>query len=252
MEDIRNAYHGLCELFWQRTLFILYVLLIPIASSCQVNVEEPKSSPTISIDQIQSITSSSAEVRASITSNGGAAITRLGVVWDTRTGPTLSNSFLTASLGQAGFTLSITNLEVATLYYVRAFAENSAGIAYSEVQQFRTLAEIPVVVTGELMEATMNSIHIRGEVSDERGAQVTERGFVLSRVSNPSISDTKIIAGNGPGVMEAIFNELQVNTQYHIRAYAINEIGIAYGNNVIIRTADTLPISPPPLPPPGN
>ena len=58
--------------------------------------------------------------------------------------------------------------------------------------------------------------------------------------------------GTGVGIMEGFFENLSINTQYHIRAYAINEIGIAYGNNVSIRTADALPVSPPPLPLPGN
>jgi len=174
-------------------------------------------------------------------------------VWSTSTSPTLSNaSQLTANLSQMGFTLNISELEVATRYYVRAFAENSIGVAYSEVQEFSTLADLPEVLTGQVVEATMNSIKIQGEVISEQGAQVTERGFVLSRLLNPSVNDTKFSVGTGVGIMEGFFENLSINTQYHIRAYAINEIGIAYGNNVNIRTADALPVSPPPLPLPGT
>ena len=221
--------------------------------ACEAIVEDPKVKPTASLNQLQSITSRSVEVRAVITSNGGENITRLGVIWSTSTSPTLSNaSLLPASVSQSGFTLTIPELDVATRYYVRAFAENSIGVGYSEVEEFSTLAETPEVLTGEVLEATMNSIKIQGEVVSEQGAQVTERGFVLSRLSNPDINDTKILAGSGQGIMEALFEELAVNTSYHIRAYATNEMGTAYGNNVNIRTAEALPGSPPALPPPGN
>lgn len=232
-----------------RILLIIGLSLI----ACKSSEDEIIVKPTISLHQLQSITSRSVEVRAAITSNGGEAITQLGVVWSTSTSPTLSNaSSLPATLSQLGFTLTIPDLDVATRYYVRAFAENSVGLGYSEVQEFNTLAEIPVVITGKVIEATMNSIEIQGEVISEQGAQVTEKGFVLSKLANPDINDTKIVAGLGQGIMEALFEELAVNTSYHIRAYASNEMGTAYGSNVSIRTADALPVSPPPLPPSGN
>lgn len=88
---------------------------------------------------------------------------------------------------------------------------------------------LPTVVTAEVTEITTNSAKSGGEVTNDGGAEVTERGICWSTTVNPTISESHIIAGTGTGVFAALMSGLGANTTYHVRAYAINEKGTAYG-----------------------
>lgn len=88
---------------------------------------------------------------------------------------------------------------------------------------------LPTVITAEVTEITTNSAKGGGEVTNDGGAEVTERGICWSTNANPTLSDNHIAAGAGIGVFTAMMNSLEANTTYHVRAYATNEKGTAYG-----------------------
>lgn len=75
-----------------------------------------------------------------------------------------------------------------------------------------------------------------GNISDDGGASVSERGICYGQSSNPTISHSKVVCGNGNGSFTAILVGLTANTTYYIRAYAITKVGIAYGNEVVFNT----------------
>ena len=83
-----------------------------------------------------SITSSSASVGGTITSDGGAAVTSRGVVYGTSS---LSSTFsVTSGTGTGTYTIGLTGLTPATTYYVRSFATNSVGTVYGTETSFST------------------------------------------------------------------------------------------------------------------
>lgn len=88
---------------------------------------------------------------------------------------------------------------------------------------------LPTVVTGEVTEITTSSAKGSGEVTNDGGAEVTERGICWSTNENPTLSDNHVAAGTGTGAFTAMMNGLEANTTYHVRAYATNEVGTAYG-----------------------
>ena len=88
---------------------------------------------------------------------------------------------------------------------------------------------LPTVVTALVTEITTNSAQGGGEVVNDGGAEVTERGICWSMNANPTLNDSHIALGTGTGVFTAMMNSLEANTTYHVRAYAINEAGTAYG-----------------------
>lgn len=97
---------------------------------------------------------------------------------------------------------------------------------------------LPTVITAEVTEITANSAKSGGEVTNNGGAEVTERGICWSTTANPTISDSHVAAGSGIGVFAATMSGLEANTTYHVRAYAINEKGISYGLDVEFTTLD--------------
>lgn len=101
--------------------------------------------PVLTTTAITEITETTATNGGNIASDGGAAVTARGVCWSTSPNPTTANSKTTNGTGTGSFTSNLTGLTANTLYYVRAYATNSAGTAYgNEVTFTTTAAEGPV------------------------------------------------------------------------------------------------------------
>lgn len=68
--------------------------------------------------------------------------------------------------------------------------------------------------------------------------EVTEYGHVWSLKTNPTIQDSKTSLGSTQsiGTYTSTMASLQPNRTYHVRAYAINSIGTAYGKDVEFTT----------------
>ena len=88
---------------------------------------------------------------------------------------------------------------------------------------------LPTVITASVTEITTNSAKGGGEVTNDGGTEVTERGICWSTNANPTISNSHSSTGSGVGAFSATMGGLSANTTYHVRAYATNEAGTAYG-----------------------
>lgn len=89
--------------------------------------------------------------------------------------------------------------------------------------------QTPTVITFDVSSVTSNSAICGGEVANDGGATVTERGICWSTNTNPTINNSHVSAGIGTGSFSATMSGLQANTTYHVRAYATNSAGTAYG-----------------------
>ena len=123
--------------------FIAGMLLL---SSC---AEDP-TLPVLSTGAVSEITVNSAVVAGSVTGDGGAEVTARGVCWSTAAGPELDDDFKASGTGTGVFTCSLTGLDPNTEYHVRAYAENSVGIAYGNEITFNTGIAAPSVTTGQV------------------------------------------------------------------------------------------------------
>lgn len=93
--------------------------------------------PTVSTSATTAIDGNSANSGGNVTNNGGATVTSRGVVWDTIPGPTIGLSTKTVNgSGNGSFISTITGLKINTVYYVRAYATNSAGTGYGSQLTF--------------------------------------------------------------------------------------------------------------------
>ncbi|WP_439487428.1 putative Ig domain-containing protein, partial [Algoriphagus sp.] len=65
-----------------------------------------------------------------------------------------------------------------------------------------------------------------------------ETGIVYATISNPDISDTKVIMTLTGNIFSEVVSGLQVNTSYYARAYSTNQNGITtYSNEVVFTTS---------------
>lgn len=188
--------------------------------------------PILTTDAVSSITQTSAVAGGTITSNGGSAIEQRGVCWSTSPMPDINDNVINASAGGTGqFTCPITGLTGNRKYYVRAFATNSEGTAYGQETSFTTSPVLPSVTTTTTRPASTSTGTSGGNVTDNGGSPVTKRGVCWSTSQNPTLADNSTENGEGNGTFTSSITGLTPNTTYHVRAYATNDVGTAYGSD---------------------
>ncbi len=97
----------------------------------------------------------------------------------------------------------------------------------------------PIVATTVATQITATTAVTGGNVTNDGGAEVTERGVCIATISNPTTANTKILAGSGTGEFTCDITGLQEGTKYYVRAYAVNSVGTAYGEEVVFTTSVT-------------
>ena len=95
--------------------------------------------PAVSTYAISSIAITTASGGGSVTSDGGSPVTARGICWSTTVqSPTIADNKTSDGTSTDSFSSSLTGLFQGTTYYVRAYATNSKGTAYSIAQTFTT------------------------------------------------------------------------------------------------------------------
>ena len=180
--------------------------------------------PTVTLNGITGITA-----RVTVSFDGGASVTERGVCWGTSYNPTTNDSHISSGTGTGSFEVELTNLAPGTTYYVRAYATNSVGTAYSNQHGLTTQANPATVMTGEVSNITQTTALGSGNVTNDGGAQVTARGLCWSTSHNPTTSGSHASSGTGTGSFTVNMTGLTPNTTYYVRAYATNSSGTSYG-----------------------
>ena len=200
--------------------------------------------PTVTTNaQVTGITPSSAVSGGNVTSDGGAAVTTKGVCWTSGAGnPTITDSHTTDGSGTGIFTSNLTQLIPNTIYKVRAYATNSVGTAYGDFVTFTTSPIfLATVTTNTISYITTTSATGGGNISDDGGAAVTERGICWSTALNPTTSGDKTTEGTGTGTFTSNLTGLSPSTTYYVRAYALNSAGTSYGTQNSFTTLNSHP-----------
>lgn len=130
--------------------------------------------------------------------------------------------------------VSLNGLKENTTYYYYYLFKNGYDSIWSETKTFKTendsaVVTTPTVITLDVTEITSNSAIGSGQVTENGGAEVIERGICWSTNVDPTLNDSYITSGTGTGAFIAMMSSLEANTTYHVRAYATNEKGTAYG-----------------------
>jgi hypothetical protein len=94
----------------------------------------------------------------------------------------------------------------------------------------------PEILTYRISNLTYTTAEISGEVINNGGAEVIARGFCYAPLENPTFSDYTTSNGAGNGVFSSKLTGLNPGTKYYLRAYAINSVGIGYGNQINFTT----------------
>ena len=192
--------------------------------------------PELSTVSVTNITRTTAIASAFVNSNGGALLSNYGICVSTQNTMIPRVCYWVNGNILGPYSLNINNLNPGTTYYVRAYANNAAGEGSSTVvQAFTTLpASPPTVVATTSSDVLFTSASLFGNVTDDGGSQVLERGFYISDLSTPNISSTKVTASSaGTGNFSVNVSGLQSGKTYYYRAYARNSINTSLSSNTL-------------------
>jgi uncharacterized protein (TIGR02145 family) len=194
----------------------------------------------ITTSAVTNLTTTTATVGGDVSDDGGFKVTARGIYWGTL--PNTQNTGMKAAVdsGKGVFSKNLEGLSRGVTYYVRAYATNIKGTSYGEEISFTTQSDLAKVTTS-ILDITVNSLTVGGEVSLSGGSPVTERGVYWGTAAETQNTGTKLTIGSGTGIFSALLNSLNPGTKYYVKAYAINSVGVSYGNEISFTTLGKIP-----------
>ena len=215
-------------------------------NECGIAYGKCKSFTTLNIGTPKIITNSpynistySASCGGSVTDDGGSFVTNRGICYSTSQNPTTTNSIVSSGTGTGTFNTNMSGLLAGKTYYVRAYAINAYGTAYGNQVSFTCNATIPSITTNSISNLTDVTCTSGGNIAQDGGYAITQKGVCWSTNINPTTSNSKTIDGNGNSAFISNVAGLNTSSTYYLRAYATNSLGTAYGNQVSFTTAAT-------------
>lgn len=124
------------------------------------------------------------------------------------TGTVLSNAF---------FALSTNN-------FVTAKADTSTPVV------------VPTLSTMAMSYISTTFASTGGNISNDGGAAVIERGVCWNTTGSPTVADSKTSNGSGSGAFSSSVTGLTPGMTYYLRAYATNSVGTGYGDEKVFTT----------------
>ena len=202
--------------------------------------------PSVTTADITEIMATTATGGGEVTDDGGNDVTARGIVWGKSSGPTVDQNIgkTEDGTGTGAFTSSLTDLEQATEYFVRAYATNSQGTGYGEEKSFITKA-LASIVTGAVSDVTSNTAVCSAEITNDGGDPVSARGLVWSTTNYQVTLDDAdgfTTEGIGTGTFNSTMTILTRYTDYWVRPYATNGAGTAYGDAISFKTLAEAPV----------
>ncbi len=190
-------------------------------------------------------TATSIAIGGNVTDNGAYAVTEKGVCYSsTNSEPMITDAFVAGGKGNGEFSVSITGLSASTTYYVRAYATNENGTAYGETVTLATKDGVAIVALGTITNITALTASTTVTVTDAGSATLQNCGICWATHPNPTTLESKSIASGK--ILNTSYTcniaDLQPNTTYYVRGYAITDITTAYSEQKTFTTRDGLPI----------
>lgn len=136
------------------------------------------------------------------------------------------------------WTAPSTNVPDSVTFYMASLEVTSADYTYTKKFVFRKQqASAPVLSTTSLSNLTQTTVSSGGNITNDGGNTITERGVCWSASPGPTTSlSSKTSDGTGPGTFISNVTGLSPSTTYYLRSYATNSLGTSYGQEINFTT----------------
>ncbi|GAB3894222.1 outer membrane protein assembly factor BamB family protein [Spirosoma agri] len=231
-----------------RNLLILLTLSLLLANCAKWKLNPYDLVPQVKTGSASASATTSVQVEARIETLGPNSLQEFGIVYSaSNQQPTVTDTKIVATGTSGSAQVMLNGLQPNMTYYYRTYAINDKGlIGYGEVQSFKTATVIADVRTLDLVGSPgATSIQVQVQVANSSAVTVKEFGIVYSPTSQtPTTSDSKATATGTGATTPVSLTNLQANTTYYYRAYAITDAGtVSYGETKSVKTGELLPIA---------
>lgn len=184
------------------------------------------------------IKTTSAVLNGEILTDGNPKYSERGFVYSESSMPTINDCIrkVTSPVTDTKlFSSIVTGLTTGKTYYVRAYAINAGEETYSTNEiSFVPNYNAPKVTTTSVTIIDKTSAYLIGNVTDMGDPEYTERGFVYSTIQFPTLDaddvNSVVVAKTASTQFEKQVTIENLDSKViYVRAYAKNDIGIAYG-----------------------
>ncbi|MFA5815731.1 MAG: hypothetical protein WC865_08955 [Bacteroidales bacterium] len=201
--------------------------------------------PTLTVQGETNSASTSITLNGTVTDDGGHSVTDRGFIYKIGGAPAITDSKTAATVatGTGSFTIGITGLSPGENYYFNCYATNSNGTTLG-TPTYILMPGGPATVsaTTAVTSITSNSGTSGGNVTDDGGYTILERGICWATSQNPTDSNAKQTASGTTGSFSANLSSLSASTTYYVRAYARNSYATVYGTQVSFTTSAAITI----------
>lgn len=152
--------------------------------------------------------------------------------------PGLENRNL-KSTENSGFSFYLGN-EMAFTAFVNGYLDQTITdnpTSDSTYTFYMTVSTLPDVETSPVTNITQSTATCGGNVITDGGEPVTARGVCWNTTGSPTTADSFTVDGDGTGYFTSSLIGLTPNTSYYVSAYATNNSGTVYGDDVTFKTS---------------
>lgn len=186
-----------------------------------------------------------ATLNGTIESKGDPAYTQRGFVYGVAHSPTLDDATVinVSGTNTGAYTYNLNNLEMGSVYYVRAFATSSKGTAYGSEVTLDFNAVLPEVTTVSVEAKDSVHAYFIGNITLKGDPEYTERGFIYGTMQNPMIDDaeaTKVtVTKTSSNQFEKQVTIAGLNKgTFYVRTYVKSSAGVSYGTTLKLEHPD--------------
>jgi hypothetical protein len=221
---------------------LIYIYLLVFAILSCTRFEDPtiglSNKVELTTSKVTVISSDTALFEGNILKDGNEGISERGFAYHTAAKPKITNKTVKTGLGIGIFSGRATDLLPNTQYFVAAYAINKSGSVYGADLSFNTPKSAPRLSTAIIASFTPYSAIISSSITLDGGSPVTERGVCYNTSPGARIQNNKVVSPSTTNAYNTTLTNLNPGATYYVRSYAINGVGVGYGQEITLKTAD--------------